>query len=84
MGAKDEHRCGRPLADQRSLSKETGREGKGRMKKKKKNQLFGSLGSERARVADSLMPKRLPFTMREPRGFLQELVLLCKALLSPG
>lgn len=83
MWAKDEHRCGRLLADQRSLGKETGREGKGRMKKKM-NQLFGSLGSERARVADSLMPKRLPFTIREPRGFLQELVLLCKALLSPG
>lgn len=84
MGAKDEHRCGRPLADQWSLSKETGRGGKGQNEKKKKNQLFGSLGFERARVADSLTPKRLPFTIREPRGFLQELVLLCKALLSPG
>lgn len=37
MGAKDERRRGRPLADQRSLGKETGREGKGRMKKKRTN-----------------------------------------------
>lgn len=44
MGAKDERRRGRPLADQRSLGKETGREGKGRMKKKKKEPTFWLLG----------------------------------------
>lgn len=46
------------------------------MKKKKMNQLFGSLGLKRARVAHSLLPERLPFQIREPRGSLQELILL--------
>lgn len=37
------HRHGQPLVDQKSLSRETGREGEGRMKKKV-NQFFWLLG----------------------------------------
>lgn len=83
MGAKDEHRRGWPLADQRSLGKETGREGKGRMKKKN-TPTFWLLGIRASQSSRQSHAQKVTLTMREPRGFLQELVLLCKALLSPG
>lgn len=68
MRARDEHRHGSPLADQTSLSKETGREGKGQ--NEDMNYLSGSLGSERASVADGLMPARLPFKIGSQKAFV--------------
>lgn len=51
---RDEHRPGRPLADQRSLHKETGREGEGRMKNEPTFWLLGIRESQGSRWPHAL------------------------------
>lgn len=77
------HRHGQPLVDQKSLSRETEREGEGRMKKKV-NQFFWLLGFRESQGSRQSYAQKVPFQIREPQGSSQELILLCKALLSQG